>query len=298
MANKSLQVTCISALLRLEGSGLPVERDSPRHRSALKTGPLKRIKEVGTLSPAELLSRSGNSERRGTLWWVSLLTGTWTTDSFNIRVKDTDASLPGAWYEAPFGAVCRDHERSSAGCPWSDWTKPWCVSVIKKHEQVSRIYSREVFQQACIPDKMLVRETVDDFRVAVCLHRSLVELEWVNIPASFSGRWMLVPSVQHFGWRMSDSRCMTRCASLCKLCISYRSEGTTARTYPWRYTLQCRMRKIVTVVNCAVPHFYTPRVTARGLHRPGVIAASSWCTRRSCQSTCRCVTSPGRHPSG
>lgn len=33
------------------------------------------------------------------------------------------------------------------------------------------------------------------------------------------------------------------------------------------------MREIVTVRNCAVPHFYTLRVTARGLHRTGVIAA-------------------------
>jgi hypothetical protein len=32
------------------------------------------------------------------------------------------------------------------------------------------------------------------------------------------------------------------------------------------------MREILTARNCAVPHFYTPRVTARGfLHRPGVI---------------------------
>jgi len=51
-----------------------------------------------------------------------------------------------------------------------------CLSN-EKHEQVSRIYWHEVFQQACAPDKMLVREIVDDFRVAVCFHRSLDELE-------------------------------------------------------------------------------------------------------------------------
>jgi hypothetical protein len=51
-----------------------------------------------------------------------------------------------------------------------------CLSN-EKHEQDSRIYSREVFQQACAPDKMLVRKIVDDFRVSFCLHRSLDELE-------------------------------------------------------------------------------------------------------------------------
>ena len=65
----------------------------------------------------------------------------------------------------------------------------------EKHEQVSR----EVFQQAYGPDKMLVREIVDDFRVAVCIHCSLDELQWVNVHATFPERSMCVPTFEHIG---------------------------------------------------------------------------------------------------
>jgi hypothetical protein len=90
MANKSLLATCISALLRLKGPERPLKE------TVLGMGPVRRIKEWGTLSPDELLTRSDTSERRATLWWVSLLTGTWNTNPFNMRVKYSDASLPGA----------------------------------------------------------------------------------------------------------------------------------------------------------------------------------------------------------
>ena len=100
---------------------------------------------------------------------------------------------------------------------------------------------------------------------------------------------MLVPSVKHFCWRMSNSSCTTRCAPPCKLGVSYRGEGIKAATSPWRYTLVSDARDPAgTKLRC--PSFVHAASDCQRLEpsRSDRCTANA-ATRRNCHSICRCV---------